>query len=112
MTMYRQGDVLLVRVEQVIGSIEEPRDGRGRIVLAEGEATGHAHAIHDPAARVVNHRVEGRFLEVLAEGGVDLVHEEHATIRLPAGAYRVVRQREYRYPAGRLAAAEPMWVAD
>jgi hypothetical protein len=38
-------------------------------------------------------QVDRRFL-LLAAGAL-LTHEEHAPIPLPAGAYRVVRQREY-----------------
>jgi hypothetical protein len=49
--MYRQGDVLIVPVaeEAVPSHVEraprESRDGRGRLVLALGEVTGHAHAV-------------------------------------------------------------------
>jgi hypothetical protein len=64
-----------------------PRD-RGRIVLALGEATGHAHAIADPQAALVETELEERFLHVLAEGGVLLCHEEHASVRLPQGPTR------------------------
>lgn len=112
MAMYRQGDVLLVRVETTPSQGEEPRDGQGRIVLAEGEATGHAHAIHHSGARLVGSRLDERFLEVLAEGGVDLVHEEHATIHLPSGSYQVILQREWRYPSPGIRAAQPEWVRD
>ena len=46
--MFRQGDVLLVpvRPERLPGHARPlPRDARGRLVLALGEATGHAHAV-------------------------------------------------------------------
>ena len=68
----------------------QPR--HGRLVLAEGEATGHAHAIAERDAR--EFRVgDERF--VLVRSAAQLIHEEHATIDLPPGAYRVVIQREY-----------------
>lgn len=96
-TIYRQGDVLLVATDKPV-----PRDAQrverdaGRVVLAYGEVTGHAHAIHDLEADLYEHdALEIRFLAVLAGGGVDLTHEEHATIHLPAGTYKVIRQREY-----------------
>jgi hypothetical protein len=63
------------------------------VVLAEGEATGHAHAIADPGALLFEGDGEERFLE-LVEAAM-LTHEEHETIVLPPGAYRVIRQREY-----------------
>ncbi|MEV4253036.1 hypothetical protein AB0J52_07680 [Spirillospora sp. NPDC049652] len=49
--MYRQGDILIVpvaedAVPQAIRDLPPvARDGRGRMVLALGEATGHAHAL-------------------------------------------------------------------
>ncbi len=105
--MYRQGDVLLVRVADLPNEAGQPRDSKGRLVLAEGEATGHAHAILHEGARLHGSELEDRFLEVLAEGGVDLVHEEHATIRVPQGVYRVIRQREHRFEQSRA-----QWVQD
>ena len=88
---FRQGDVLLVAVPAIPADAErQPR--HGRLVLAEGEATGHAHAIAEPDAR--EFRVgDERF--VLVRSAAQLIHEEHATIDLPPGAYRVVIQREY-----------------
>jgi hypothetical protein len=94
--LYRQGDVLLKRVEEMpADAVKLPRDGR-RVVLAYGETTGHAHAVLDRGAELYESKeLEARFLQVLADGGVDLVHEEHATIPVPPGTYEVVRQREY-----------------
>ena len=92
---YRQGDVLLVAVPAVPQDARPlPRD-RGRIVLALGEATGHAHAIADPQAALLETELQQRFLNVLADGGVLLRHEEPDPILLPGGAYQVRRQREY-----------------
>ena len=89
--LFRQGDVLLIPIENIPPSAkrEQPEE---RIVLAYGEVTGHAHAIKGELA-VSYRRGNERFLEVL--NGANLVHEEHSAIALPAGAYRVVQQREY-----------------
>lgn len=105
MTMFRQGDVLLIATDQTPEGPEIPRDRRRRIVLAYGEATGHAHAIADRGAVLRGVDLERRFLEVLADGGVTLSHEEHDPIRVPRGTYRVVRQREWASEGVR-------WVAD
>jgi len=93
-TIYRQGDVLLITTDQIPpGLTSVPRD-RGRVVLAYGEATGHAHAISEPGAELLSDaEVDRRFL-VLAAQAV-LTHPEHAPITLPAGSYQVRRQREY-----------------
>jgi hypothetical protein len=92
---YRQGDVLLVAVPAIPEDARPlPRD-EGRIVLALGEATGHAHAIANPRAALLETGLRQRFLQVLAEGGVLLCHEEHDPLLLPQGAYHVRQQREY-----------------
>ncbi|MFC1419119.1 hypothetical protein [Streptacidiphilus cavernicola] len=98
--MFRQGDVLLVPVgeEAVPPTIRalpaQPRDGRGRLVLALGEVTGHAHAVVGPGELLRESDEFGPAWLRLAEGG-RVVHEEHAAIALAKGWYRVVRQREY-----------------
>ncbi|MEV6560934.1 hypothetical protein AB0M22_34800 [Nocardia sp. NPDC051756] len=98
--MYRQGDVLIVPLaesavpETAVRAASEPRDARGRLVLALGEVTGHAHAIPSPGRLIREASAFGPMLLHLPEGG-RVVHEEHAAIMLPQGWYRVVRQREY-----------------
>lgn len=101
--MLRQGDILVVPVKEIPrGLTAVPRE-HGRIVLAEGEATGHLHAIESPEVMFLAAdlaEMEGRFLRVEAEHGVDLTHPEHDTIRLPPGNYEVRRQREYTDAGG------------
>jgi hypothetical protein len=89
--VYRQGDVLLRKIETLPENLV-PVSCDGRIVLAYGEVTGHAHAISTQFATLLTLQGE-RYLEV--KPGCKLVHEEHATIELPAGYYKVVQQREY-----------------
>ncbi|MGW4034285.1 hypothetical protein ACWEFL_34160 [Streptomyces sp. NPDC004838] len=107
--MYRQGDVLIVPVaeEAVPAHIEnaqaEPRDARGRMVLALGEVTGHAHAVPGAGRLVREPGPFGPMVLHLPTGG-RVVHEEHAAITLPRGWYRVVRQREYLPGAVRVVA--------
>lgn len=49
--MLRQGDVLLVEVtEEIPAEAKKVERDHGRVVLAYGEATGHAHAIPHPGA--------------------------------------------------------------
>lgn len=91
--MYRQGDVLLIPANDLSASHEVPREN-GRIVLAHGEATGHAHAIEEPRARLFEEPKSGRRLLRLVTESF-LRHEEHAPITLPPGDYEVIRQREY-----------------
>jgi len=89
----RQGDVFIKTVDhsQLDGAGEVPRDS-GRIVLAYGEVTGHAHAIASPSARLLQSGSR-RFLAVAET--VELRHEEHATVVIPPGSYEVIQQKEY-----------------
>lgn len=91
--MFRQGDILLVLVDGDMpkGARAVERDGDS-VVIAHGEATGHRHRIRSRDAELYEH-ADARFLRVRAP--VDLVHEEHATIELRSGLYKIVRQREY-----------------
>jgi hypothetical protein len=92
--MYRQGDVFIRAAEVPRKATEVPRDG-GRLVLAYGEVTGHAHVVDAPPeeATLLTDEQERRFLRLVT--AAPLVHEEHGTITLPPGTYEVRRQREY-----------------
>ncbi len=92
-THYRQGDVLLLKVEELPKeAVAEQPPEEHRIVLAYGEVTGHAHAVSTAHASM--YRVNDTNY-LVAEPGATLVHEEHSAIVLEPGVYRVVRQREY-----------------
>jgi len=97
--MYRQGDILLVAADELPAGAEElaPTD---RIVLAYGEVTGHAHTVASMQA-LMYAQGDVRYLKV-SECGADLVHEEHSTIHLLPGVYRIVHQREYVPDSSRL----------
>ncbi|WP_067834933.1 hypothetical protein [Nocardia lijiangensis] len=98
--MYRQGDVLIAPLaesavpQELLHAPSVARDPRGRLVLALGEVTGHAHAVQGPGKLIRESGATGPMLLHLPEGG-RVVHEEHAAITLPKGWFRVVRQREY-----------------
>jgi hypothetical protein len=112
--MYRQGDVAIIPVDMFPQDVPEGdkqvgRD-KGRIILAYGEVTGHAHAINSPKATMWT-LPNGGFGEnateddgtignnndrlLVLDDEVQLTHEEHATISLPAGSFLIRRQREY-----------------
>ena len=95
--IFRQGDVLIERVSKIpAGAKVRPRD-HGRVILAYGEVTGHAHAIADtiekPTCTLLDLPNGLAFLQVDALSR--LVHEEHGTVELAPGHYQVTRQREY-----------------
>ncbi len=93
--MYRQGDVLVRAVERLPEGCTEVARDDGRIILAYGEVSGHAHAIDAPpeGATMLSPGGNRRFLQLVRE--VVVSHEEHAVITLPPGLYEVIRQREW-----------------
>ena len=95
---HRQGDVLFVPIDKIPDGVEVvPRDARGRIVLAEGEETGHAHCVLDDPATLFTtsdlNEMADRFLMV--EQGASVVHEQHNTVELEKGSWAVRPKREY-----------------
>lgn len=88
---YRQGDVLLRPAKIPPGAVA--LKSKGPIVLAEGEATGHAHKIKRAPSKIEPF-VYGTQLYLRIKAPVDLVHEEHGTIKLEPDDYIVTRQVE------------------
>ena len=98
---YRQGDVLLCAVDRIPpGAKRVPRD-RDRVVVAEGELTGHAHAFAAKGVRLFREKRSQRSFLLVGEGGAPLLHEEHGSIQVPEGQYELRRQREYAPAASR-----------
>lgn len=94
---YRQGDVL---IELLVKKPERTKlkPAKGPVILAEGEATGHHHAIAEfQGIRIAGTMNPGIGQEMILSipAPVALTHQEHAPIQLPKGTYRVTRQREY-----------------
>lgn len=110
---YRQGDVLLRYVGELPkGLVEVKREAvgpNGRVVLAHGERTGHAHAFR--ALCVTGFKKESSEYEVntgfhdfilVGGSGATIRHEhadgrkaEHDPVNLPAGGYEVLQQVAY-----------------
>ena len=91
---YRQGDVILIPVRSI------PEDAvrqvvEDRIVLAEGEQTGHSHTVAVEEAEIftVSDEVD-RWLRVKS-GGATVTHQEHAPVEVPEGDWIVRIQSEY-----------------
>jgi hypothetical protein len=97
MLMYRQGDVALVRVEALpTGAKEVEPEEEGRIVLAHGEVTGHAHAVAVAERPDVKEFTaeDLRFL-MIGDRKAQVAHEEHYDQLVEPGVYEVRQQREY-----------------
>lgn len=93
-TIYRQGDVILIRVSALPDYAKDitPKD---RIILMHGEATGHAHSIERVGKKMPARYFDAgaeRFLQVLEKTA--LKHEEHSAVILDKGIYRQAFQVE------------------
>lgn len=101
---FRQGDILFERIAEVPKGFkyDPERSASGRIVLAEGEVTGHFHEVLEDDSTVVlsateNKAIDELILHVRAPEGVEVKHPEHAAVPLPPGLWKVSRQREYEH---------------
>ena len=92
MLKMRQGDVALVRINAIPEGAKKVKRN-GAIVLAEGEVTGHAHTIAEPSVEIYER--DGAMYLNVHDGGAALEHQEHATIAVEPGTYRVQKQCEY-----------------
>lgn len=113
MEKYQQGDVLLIRVTEKEFNEAKLKDKvskhKTRAVLAEGEETGHYHAIYNedvPENTTVtlckshHYRRDNDGL-IIENNPVQLKHEEHNTITLPPGFYLQKIVREFDHISGR-----------
>lgn len=96
---FRQGDVLLTRIESLPADLEEVTPKSGRVVLQHGEATGHAHAFYDRGVKVFAPKGAPKgsrptHLQVVKKTAL-LRHEEHSPASLPPGIYRMPTQVEH-----------------
>jgi len=91
-TLYRQGDILFKKINH-IPSETINRDNK---VIAEGEATGHAHVLVNGAVfELLNSDSK---LYIKSVENTKIIHDEHLPIKLEPGEYEVIRQREYLGP--------------
>lgn len=97
----QQDDVFVVHRVPMPARVGTAVGNRGRVVLAEGAASGHTHEVvaaatdHDgrPAAQLFE-EIDGE-LYLLVERACVLTHEEHAPVAVAPGCYRVTIQGEY-----------------
>lgn len=92
--MWRQGDVLIEQVSEIPEAVVLQK----RMVVASGDTSGHSHKIKDRRTARLYASTEpsslNLYLEV-TEASAELVHPEHAAIKLSKGCYRVWKQREF-----------------
>lgn len=122
---YRQGDVLIIPIpkseERKTEKLRAIAREDGRVILAHGEVTGHAHAISDQGCFLYldehpgldSEQAMGLLVSIARHGAgpeappmpdrvlevkdktVMLGHEEHDPIELKEGQYIIRHQREF-----------------
>ena len=84
---YQQGDVIVEKVIKVKGK------KLNHLTLAKGEATRHHHTITEGDAELFES--EGTMFLRVNSDTATLTHQEHNTIILPKGDFKVRQVREY-----------------
>lgn len=86
-----QGDVFLVRVEKMPAKACKVEKAERGYIIAEGEATGHAHVIDAD----IECYEKDKILYIKTQREVPLSHEEHTEILVPPGIWKVGIVQEY-----------------
>ncbi len=84
---------MLIRSQSERCEVGKKLEGGDRIVLALGEATGHAHAVQGIDAALFAGLNGNRILKLATAS--TLKHEEHSAIDLETGNYEVRLQRTW-----------------
>jgi len=91
----QQGDVVLRRIKSLPEG-EQKVIARKKLILAEGEVTGHYHGIEEEDSELI--QIGDKILMNLANTAT-LTHQEHGPITLEPGLWEVGRVQEYDYYA-------------
>ena len=94
----RHGDVILQPISQdEANQLKEKatkiKRENGYLTLAEGEVTGHHHSFSNKGAELWQLDETSKLLELSEVSS--LSHQEHKTINVEPGCYRVIQKRQY-----------------
>jgi hypothetical protein len=94
MFQIQHGDVLIKKVNKLPENCLRRERRGGRVIVAAGETTGHAHTILDKGC--VLWELKGE-LYLEATDPVTITHEEHRPLAIPPGIYQIGTVKEYDY---------------
>lgn len=77
----RQGDVLLIKIDELPKDCIDISPNDKNIILAHGEATGHMHKIVGNGVKLFS-KGSRRFLHVDKNASAKLIHDEHTAYNL------------------------------
>ena len=97
MSLIQQGDVLIKSIENLPKNLKKVERnngkwGRNRYILAEGEVTGHCHAICE---EIDLYEDENGNLFMSNSDKVTVEHEEHGNVEVPNGTWKIDIVQEY-----------------
>jgi hypothetical protein len=89
---FRQGDCLVIACKEIPSNLKRTK----MVTLALGEVTGHSHTIQTDGCvgYADSEDALAEYIEVKGQSA-QLTHQEHSTIEIPIGSYKIVRQTEY-----------------
>jgi len=98
--LIQQGDVLFETRDAIPHDAIRVNPQNGRYVLVEGEATGHAHAVEVFDEKLGIFEDKDGTLYMKVPEITEVVHEEHGTVEIPPGTYRIrrVRVKKRKHP--------------
>lgn len=91
MKYFRHGDLVFSQIKTIPKEANETKDHK----LALGEMTGHYHALTKGRFKVYDLPNNEKVVEV--ETPTDLTHQEHKTIEIQPGRYKMHFEQEYDY---------------
>ena len=94
MNIARHGDLLFKTIDKLPKKCRKISEGVNN-VLALGEFTGHKHTLVTTAPVKILELGGQKFFEIKETAEVN--HDEHKTIKLEPGIYRMTNEREYDY---------------
>jgi hypothetical protein len=91
--LIQQGDVLIQSIDKIPSNLKNVKQSKKGYVLADGEITGHAHVIVDDDIEMMCDEVGSKF--IANDHTVEVVHEEHGMVEIPAGTWKIDIVKEY-----------------
>jgi hypothetical protein len=91
--VYRQGDVLAMVVSEIPSGLKRTK----QVVAAEGEITGHFHAMRDGAVGYAESEDGLALYAEIVSDQSSLTHDEHSAFTFTKGTkLKFIRQSEYQ----------------
>lgn len=91
MIQARQGDLYFDKVASLPSTVKPS----GSPILAYGEVTGHCHRVREGQDFVKTFVDTNGDIWMSSDRSFDLDHDEHGTLTMEPGTYKMTRQREY-----------------